>query len=63
MPETTPQPSMPFEEGGEWFFTFYTLKGPRKIGPYPDEQSALNESNKAVRLHAANGYTDGDVWV
>lgn len=63
MKTTTQQPSRPFKKENKWFFTYFTLNGPRDYGPYPDEETANNESIKALRLHEANGYTDGDLYV
>jgi hypothetical protein len=63
MKQTTPQPSRPFERDSKWYFTYYMVKGPVEYGPYPDEASAEADFVKALRIHEANGYTDGDVSV
>jgi hypothetical protein len=59
MNKTTQQPSLPWERDGKWYFTYYYLSGPKEIGPYEDQETARQESWRAVRLHQANGYTDG----
>ena len=60
---TTPQPSPPFEKENGWFFTYYMLSGPVDYGPYPDEETANCEFIKGLRIHEANGYTDGDIAI
>jgi hypothetical protein len=57
----TPQPSPPHERDGKWFFTYHKLTGPEEIGPYDNEAAALKDFEVALRIHAANGYTDGPI--
>lgn len=59
---TTNQPT-PLKREGDWFFTYYMLSGPVDYGPYPDEETAEQGFIKALRIHEANGYTDGDIVV
>jgi hypothetical protein len=63
MNKTTPQPSPPLERDGKWFFTYYFLAGPKEIGPFADEAAARQEFGRAIRLHEANGYTDGTISI
>jgi hypothetical protein len=57
----TSQPSLPWERDGKWYYTYYTLAGPEERGPFTDRETAREQSSIAVRIHEANGYTDGDV--
>jgi hypothetical protein len=61
MAKTTPQPNPPWQREGKWFFTCYFLDGPKEIGPYPDEESARSDFNRAVWQHQKNGYTDSNL--
>jgi hypothetical protein len=61
--QSTPQPTPPYQQDGKWFFTHYTLKGEQKIGPYENEAIAKIDFIKALRIHEANGYTDGNVGI
>jgi hypothetical protein len=61
MTTKTPQPSPPYMRDGKWFFTFYKVLGPEDIGPYEDEIAAKQVFITALRVHEANGYTDGPI--
>ena len=61
MTTRTQQPSLPYVRDGNWFFTYYKLAGPEEIGPYQDESTAKQAFNAALRVHEANGYTDGPI--
>jgi hypothetical protein len=63
MKKTTPQPGKPYQDGDDWYFTYHTLNGDKKMGPYKSLELAQNEFVKALRLHEANGYSDGDISV
>jgi hypothetical protein len=61
--KTTSQPTFPYERDGKWYFTYFTLSGPKEWGPYADETIAQIESSKVARIHQANGFTDGEVGI
>jgi hypothetical protein len=61
MKQKTPQPSLPWERDSKWYYTYYTLAGPEERGPFPSREIAHEQSSIALRIHEANGYTDGDV--
>jgi hypothetical protein len=57
----TPQPRQPFERDGKWYFVRYTLKGSQEMGHYEDEVDAKADFLKTLRIHEANGYSDGEI--
>lgn len=61
MEAKTQQPSPPYEREGKWFITYYKLAGPVELGPYENEAVAYEAFITALRIHEANGYTDGPV--
>lgn len=61
MATQTPQPTPPYERDGKWWFTYYKLAGPEELGPYHTEAAAHQDFITALRIHEANGYTDGPI--
>lgn len=59
----TRQPTPPINRDGKWYFTYYTLKGPRELGPYDDEETVKTDFIKVLRIHQANGHTDGIIGI